>query len=316
MPTKPSRAANDLADRLVADGFEVSPQLVETWRSRGLLGRWTQLHSGGPGSRAVPTPDALDRARVAARLNTSQRVPSTVTLLAAAFGARVEVEDLRTGVAQVYQPILTALSRNETREPADRADAYVSMLASGRRGSDAIRTQAQKLAGSDDPQGPTLEDRSTIDRTHDALSAVLSALAGDSNWIAPVLTDALRLGDLDDVATLVDLESDSNAAVLGDQVAETLACMVKGLANLEGLSVEDMIAVQSIFATDNGMATFAQSTEPIPHSGNLTALIAGVVLSQLAEPGQLSDGLHAALHGTTNQDTDHLEWVAGPGVLR
>lgn len=294
MPTQPSRAAIDLSDQLLAAGFVVTPRLVESWRARGLLGRWTHVHRGGPGSAAQPAVGAFERARLTARLKEKDRDSATVTLLAVATGAPVESADVRAAIAKLYEPILTALGALEAAEPADRGDRLLSALTASRRGGDALRDQARTLTGSPDPQRPPFGDRTTFQRAYDTYCAIVSALAGDSQWITPALSDALRLVGMQPVAELLSLEEEENVAELGGQVEDTIGSMVSGLADLQALSAEDVNAVQMIFAGVEDIDEFAMSKDPISEPGALVSLTANTVLSQLVRPGQLRDGLLAA----------------------
>lgn len=290
MPTVPSVVAIALAERLAADGLVVTPRSVESWRSRGLLGRWQHVHPGGSGSVVVPAPDAVHRARVTARLPKRHRTTTTVTLLTLAAGGPVDVDDVRVAVAGVFEPVLVASATVAGAEPADRADAYLSRITSTRRGGDALRRRARQLSDTPDPQRLPSGERSSAERAHDAYSAVLAAVSGDPTWIGQVVSDALRLGGMRDLADVLESE-DSSAEELTLEVEHTTSTMIGGLARLDRLGSADVEAVQSIFAALDMIEPFAASTAAFVEPDGLVGLVANALLSQLAFPGQLRDGL-------------------------
>jgi hypothetical protein len=286
-------AAIALSERLVAEGFAVTPRSIESWRSRGVLGRWQHVHHGGSGSVTVPAPDAAHRARVAARLAAKQRDMTTITLLALAIGGPVDVDDVRLAVAGVFAPVLIASATTTGAEPADRADAYLSRITSTRRGGDALRRRARELSDTPDPQRLPSGERSSAERAHDAYSAVLAAVSGDPTWIGQVLSDALRLGGMRDLVDVLESQDSLDDALTLD-VEHTASTMIAGLARLDRLDTADIEAAQTIFAALDAIEPFAASTAAFVEPDVLVGLVANSLLSQLAFPGQLRDGLVGA----------------------
>jgi hypothetical protein len=294
MPTQPSAAANEIASRLTTEGFDgVSPVLVQRWRERGLLGPWGHSHSGGPGSSAVATLGAYERARLLARLKEVDRNAATVSFLAFLTGVQVEVAEISWAVSTMFTQLLTELMTSLSAEPIDRAEEYVQRLVTSRRSHDQIRALSAKLDGARDPQWqPDSASRDLEQRTADVLTALLAALGGDASWVAIVLPDALRLHDMGDVVLAAELDDPvvlAEAARAFDTAVDTLFAALDRLDELTDEDLRLALETSVTWAGADAITELSDSVDPIVKPTAVTPLIVGPLLSQLATPGQLHD---------------------------
>lgn len=243
MPTRPSRAAIEIADHLSLGGHQVTASLVHYWASRGLFGTTSQTWPGGGGSEVAYPADAREVAHVIVALPSGARNRRQVVLACFARGIDVELAELRSALAEEIADLRGAVrgSAGSDEEATDAvAEATAAALVGRRRRGPTLRLWSSNAAGWEvaGAEGPD-RFKSNDERLTTLLFPLMSALLGDPSYLEGMMGGVLTAVAGTDAARLATASHDLQQGDLQHRTAKTFAIIIEGLEATAGTVEED-----------------------------------------------------------------------------
>lgn len=295
VPTRPSRTARTIAERLGADGLDVAATSVQFWAEKGLLGESHQTWSGGGGSEVAYPDDALEVVRIIHFWPRRSRHRSDVVLACFSRGLTVTEQELRdallTEVEALRESVGEDVLAKDGEDVVDAANDVAADWVARRRRPAGLRRWARNSAGWK-PTGsdgtPESDTMGNDERLRFMLSAVLAAIGGEPSSLEPAIGGLLAAEAAGRALDLAAVESGRNRVDIESEIAKAATVMVERLGSTPAtVELEEMVgarrAVLALARAGSDAEALAPLEGPLAPLGSACRLVAMSALALVIE---------------------------------